>query len=110
MRPLPHNLIGKQGQFAIHPAAGANGVSADDLPIQVKQRTPPIPGDTKLSCMKRLRCDIVDPHKGILYHIGGIFMYDIIIVGAGPAGLTAALYARRAGHTVLILELSLIHI
>ena len=31
-------------------------------------------------------------------------MYDIIIVGAGPAGLTAALYARRAGHTVLILE------
>ncbi|HJC41524.1 MAG TPA: FAD-dependent oxidoreductase [Candidatus Intestinimonas pullistercoris] len=31
-------------------------------------------------------------------------MYDIIIVGAGPAGLTAALYARRAGHSVLVLE------
>ena len=31
-------------------------------------------------------------------------MYDIVIVGAGPAGLTAALYARRAGHTVLVLE------
>ena len=30
-------------------------------------------------------------------------MYDIIIVGAGPAGLTAALYARRAGHSVLVL-------
>lgn len=31
-------------------------------------------------------------------------MYDIIIVGAGPAGLTAALYARRAEKNVLILE------
>lgn len=31
-------------------------------------------------------------------------MYDMIIVGAGPAGLTAALYARRAGHSVLVLE------
>ena len=31
-------------------------------------------------------------------------MYDIIIVGAGPAGLTAALYARRADKTVLIIE------
>ena len=31
-------------------------------------------------------------------------MYDIVIVGAGPAGLTAAIYGRRAGKSVLILE------
>ncbi len=31
-------------------------------------------------------------------------MYDIIIVGAGPAGLTAALYARRAEKSVLVIE------
>lgn len=31
-------------------------------------------------------------------------MYDIIIIGAGPAGLTAALYARRANKKVLVLE------
>lgn len=31
-------------------------------------------------------------------------MYDIIIIGAGPAGLTAALYAARANKKVLILE------
>lgn len=30
--------------------------------------------------------------------------FDIIIVGGGPAGLTAALYARRAGRSVLLLE------
>ncbi|MCI9264977.1 MAG: FAD-dependent oxidoreductase [Oscillospiraceae bacterium] len=31
-------------------------------------------------------------------------MYDILIVGGGPAGLTAAVYARRAGKSVLVLE------
>ncbi len=30
--------------------------------------------------------------------------YDIIVVGAGPAGLTAALYALRANKKVLVLE------
>jgi len=31
-------------------------------------------------------------------------MKDIIIIGAGPAGLTAAIYALRAGKSVLLLE------
>ncbi len=33
-------------------------------------------------------------------------MHDIIIVGGGPAGLTAAIYALRAGKTVLVIEKS----
>lgn len=31
-------------------------------------------------------------------------MYDILIVGGGTAGLTAAIYASRAGKSVLVLE------
>ena len=31
-------------------------------------------------------------------------MTDIIIIGGGPAGLTAAIYALRAGKTVLVVE------
>lgn len=40
------------------------------------------------------------------YKKGKFFMntYDIIVVGAGPAGLTAALYALRANKKVLVLE------
>ena len=31
-------------------------------------------------------------------------MIDIIIVGAGPAGLSAAIYAARAGKKALVFE------
>lgn len=31
-------------------------------------------------------------------------MYDIIVIGGGPAGLTAAIYARRANKNVLVIE------
>lgn len=31
-------------------------------------------------------------------------VYDIIIVGGGPAGLTAAVYAKRANKSVLVIE------
>lgn len=33
--------------------------------------------------------------------------YDVVVVGAGIAGMTAAIYARRAGKTVLVFESSM---
>lgn len=33
-------------------------------------------------------------------------LYDLVIVGAGPAGLSAAVYAKRAGFQTLVLEKS----
>ena len=31
-------------------------------------------------------------------------MYDVIVIGAGPAGMTAALYASRSNLKVLLIE------
>ena len=31
-------------------------------------------------------------------------MYDVIVIGMGPAGMSAAVYAKRSGLNVLMLE------
>lgn len=33
-------------------------------------------------------------------------MYDLIIIGSGPAGLSAAVYGKRAGLELLVIEKS----
>ena len=34
-------------------------------------------------------------------------MIDVAIIGAGPAGMTASVYARRAGYSVTVFELGM---
>ena len=31
-------------------------------------------------------------------------MYDLVIIGSGPAGLSAAVYAKRACLSILVIE------
>lgn len=35
-------------------------------------------------------------------------MYDVIIIGSGPAGISTALYTKRGGLTTLIISKELV--
>ena len=39
-----------------------------------------------------------------IFRITGSFMFDVVIIGAGPAGLTAGIYASRAGLEAAVFE------
>ena len=36
--------------------------------------------------------------------VDNIEIYDMIIIGAGPAGVSSAIYAKRAGLKMIIIE------
>ena len=46
----------------------------------------------------------IHDHKETRETFGEIMDYDVIIIGAGIAGMTAAIYVVRAGKTALVLE------
>lgn len=53
--------------------------------------------------------NVIGIGTAFLYKIGGIFVsdqkvYDVIIAGAGPAGMTAAVYTSRANMNTLMIE------
>ena len=47
------------------------------------------------------------PIWGIKFEAGCFSMYDVVIIGAGPAGLTAGIYAARGGLRTAIVELAM---
>ena len=70
-------------------------VAREDIPVLIGRDQPPMCKPTNAELAARL---------GLNAEIDGKRVYDLIVVGAGPAGLAAAVYGASEGLSVLVLE------
>ncbi|MFN7110092.1 MAG: NAD(P)/FAD-dependent oxidoreductase [Brevundimonas sp.] len=71
------------------------GVSADDLPLMV------CPNGAILKCPSDLEAAVC---LGLTPQLNSEAVYDVAVVGAGPAGLATAVYAASEGLSVVVLD------
>jgi thioredoxin reductase (NADPH) len=74
---------------------GRLGVHTDDLPVMI------CPNGTVLKCPTEAEAAIC---LGITPELDPGKVYDVVVVGAGPAGLATAVYAASEGLSALVLD------
>ena len=92
---LPNLVLDVRAEGEGRELADRLGISAHELPLVVCPGGPVLrrPTDENLAaCL------------GIVPEIDPAHIYDVIVVGAGPAGLATAVYAASEGLTVLVLD------
>ena len=73
---------------------GGVGVTRDDLPVVI----------TPSSVLARARPADVGAALGLVRHAAADRRYDVVVVGAGPAGLAAAVYGASEGLDVIVFD------
>ncbi|WP_127552318.1 cyclic nucleotide-binding domain-containing thioredoxin-disulfide reductase [Actinoplanes sp. OR16] len=90
---LPHLWLdagSDQGRDALDQAS----LTAGDLPVAIT------PGGV----MRRVNPGVLSEHLGLTYRSIGRGVVDLAVVGAGPAGLAAAVYGASEGLSTLLLD------
>jgi thioredoxin reductase (NADPH) len=92
---FPHQLIDPDENPEAQQMLDRFGVSTDELPIIICPSGVVLRDPTERALARCI---------GLLHDINPRRVYDLAIVGAGPAGLAAAVYAASEGLSVLVLE------
>lgn len=91
----PHTVMNPALERAAEEVMKFHAPRADELPLVV------CPDGTVLKCPTDLE---LARRLGLLPELSAEHVYDVAIVGAGPAGLATAVYAASEGLSVLVLD------
>ena len=91
----PHRLVDTTDAGAEDQVLEGMGMTAERLPVVI------FPDQTALS--RPSTAELAD-RLGLTEAFDGSLVYDVVVVGAGPSGLAAAVYAASEGLNTIVIE------
>lgn len=92
---VPYTLLDPEFSATAHAMLITHGVGPHDMPLVL------CPGERVLKnpSLRELGCCV-----GLMPQLAPDQLFDVLVVGAGPSGLAAAVYAASEGLSVMVLE------
>jgi len=91
---IPHRWIDPEDDPTLYDSLIAMGISRSELPV----------AGTSTAILRAPTVGQLAEHLGLLYHPTSLHIHDVVVVGAGPAGLAAAVYGASEGLDTVVLD------
>lgn len=91
---IAHRWIDPEDDPSVYDRLTSAGVSRSELPLAV----------TPTAMLRRPTVGELAEHLGLIYRPTSLHIHDVVIVGAGPAGLAAAVYGASEGLDTVVLD------
>ncbi|MGH1492796.1 MAG: FAD-dependent oxidoreductase [Acidimicrobiales bacterium] len=91
---IAHRWVDPEDDPTLYDTLISAGIGRDELPVAV----------TPSGMLRRPTVEELAGHLGLLYRPTSLHIHDVVVVGAGPAGLAAGVYGASEGLDTVVLD------